>query len=249
MHLLQFKHSNHKKIYDLLCSCDSSNIELAKMLALSSSIDIYAEIYLPYFSNLLDKLSVPPNLKWETTLKWLNIKKTFYVFGDVDFQTKLLNGYYKISFSRCDEIIIKKSNIEKLNLNINNWNFPSITSFNLTNSALTDVYINKSYIKTYSFCNNKLKLFDGNIESLNHIEYLNLSYNKLTDIPPIIWKMSNLKNLILVSNNIENITIPDNIENSNLEFIELSFNNIFLNYQIQELRNKLPNCLIICDDD
>ena len=242
----KFKSSNHKKIYSLIATLDQTNIELAKMLALSSNIDIYAEIYLPYFKPLFTCFRILKN-NWIECLQLLESKIHFNIDDRCNILHKCLNGEYNIQMKNCSILNILLSEQTELNLVINSKIFPKLDVYRHPALKLKSVYIKDSKISQYKFGSNQITNFDGDQKSLNYIRRLSLSANNLVEIPTCIWNMPNLTHLFISNNNISELNLKNvNLESSKLKQINIDHNDLS-KCDIMKLKNKLPKCSIYSD--
>lgn len=85
-----------------------------------------------------------------------------------------------------------------------------IQNLSLANNRIKNIYglIDKNELQYLNLSENRIKELPLNIDELNKLEWLDLSNNRLKDLPPSVCNMSNLKLLNLKNNRlpIEDIT-------------------------------------------
>jgi Leucine-rich repeat (LRR) protein len=158
-----------------------------------------------------------------------NIPKEF--FKKVTKITKIDFSFNE--FQEIDEIISEKTTLKILLLNNNFLN------------SISKGFLNLKNLKELNLSHNLLNESEVNekLIGLENLENLNLSHNKIKTFPIKIIKNEKLFELNLSNNLIESAISNEFWDNSNLQYLELSFNKL----TISELADNIFNCSIVAN--
>lgn len=166
--------------------------------------------------------------------------------GDYQHFTKLINNADQIFDFHPAELLALNAELDKLNIEIieaaiqksktKDQSYLNIKCISRFPKAIIDDPKHQSYwlnLKKLDLSYNRLRNLPNNITKLQSLESLDISNNYLLlKLPNAIGDLKQLRSLLAMSNSLS--TLPDSIENlSQLEYLDISDNEF----------TKLPNCL------
>ena len=233
--------NNLQKIHNLLTSLDSSNIELAKMLANSCNLDIESDIIKPFLDPLLKILKTPSFSKWDDKLIFLKNVQHLRVNSDLENFYTLLNYNNSLKLKEVRLLMLNQDK-QNINIKVNSTLLPKFETLIIAHTMLKRINIIQSNIKSLYLDNNKIADFNIDNTSVNNIRILNLSNNSLTKVPSIIWNITNMRYLNLKNNPIIDLNLPNNIKYDKV--IHIRLDEPLMNSNKNKLEKIYPNALI-----